>query len=140
MGISFQSDLQGVSPTEIAGEFFEGWPAPLSPEDHLKVLEHSDLVGLAIERSSGQVVGYVNALTDGRQSAFIPLLAVLENYRGNGIGTALVQDILDRLGRLNDGRGVNVDLSCDEDLVPFYERFGMRPGRAMWLRSHRQKR
>jgi len=37
--------------------------------------------------------------------------------------------MLDRLGALP-----NVDLLCDPDVVPFYERFGMKPVRSMALR------
>jgi predicted N-acetyltransferase YhbS len=50
----------------------------------------------------------------------LPLREVLTSYRGRGIGTELVRRLLDELGEL-----YAVDLLCDPELVPFYERFGM---------------
>ena len=47
---------------------------------------------------------------------------MLPAYQGQGIGQALMTRMLDRLGHLP-----NVDLLCDPDVVPFYERFGMKP-------------
>jgi len=55
---------------------------------------------------------------------------VLPGYRGHGIGTELMRHVLSRIGRR-----YMIDLTCDEDLVPFYDRFEMIPGRAMVLRD-----
>jgi GNAT superfamily N-acetyltransferase len=55
-------------------------------------------------------------------SGFIPHLEVLPAYQRQGIGQTLMTRLLDRLGHLP-----NVDLLCDPDVVPFYERFGMKP-------------
>jgi predicted N-acetyltransferase YhbS len=46
---------------------------------------------------------------------------VLPDFQGQGIGQRLMTRMLDRLGHLP-----NVDLLCDPDVVPFYERFGMK--------------
>jgi len=54
---------------------------------------------------------------------------VLPTYQSQGIGQALMTRILDRLDHLQ-----NVDLLCDPDAVPFYERFGMKPAGGMALR------
>lgn len=134
MDITYRSDIGGIEAGHLAGGFCEGWPEPMTPGEHLEVLAGSDLFELAVDRATGHVVGYATALTDGRRSSFLSFLEVLPTHRGRDIGTALVQRVLDRLAQLDDGRGVNVDLSCDEALVPFYERFGMRPGQAMWHR------
>ncbi len=56
-------------------------------------------------------------------------LDVLPAYQGLGIGQTLMTRILDRLSHLP-----TVDLLCDSDVVPFYERFGMKPVGAMALR------
>ncbi len=93
------------------------------------MLAGSDHIELAIDRETGQVVGFVTALTDGVLSGFIPLLEVLPAYQGRGVGRALMTRMLDRLGALP-----NVDLLCDPDVVPFYERFGMKPVGGMALR------
>jgi GNAT superfamily N-acetyltransferase len=126
--IDYTESLDEIEPRHLEG-FFVGWPHPPSPETHLRLLSGSDYVVLAIDVERGQVVGYVTALTDGVLSCFIPLLEVLPAYQGQGIGQALMTRMLDRLGHLP-----NVDLLCDSDVVPFYERFGMKPAQGMVLR------
>ena len=93
------------------------------------MLAGSDLVELAIDEESGQVVGFVAALTDGVQGAFITLLEVLPAYQSQGIGQALMTRMLEQLGDIQ-----TIELMCDADLVPFYERFGMKSATGMVLR------
>jgi GNAT superfamily N-acetyltransferase len=126
--IDYTESLDGIEPQHLEG-FFVGWPHPPLPEAHLRLLRGSDHLVLAIALETGQVVGLVTALTDGVLSGFIPLLEVLPAYQGQGIGQALMTRMLDQLGHLP-----NVDLLCDPDVVPFYERFGMKPVGAMALR------
>src|SRR5260221_14795166 len=54
--------------------FFVGWPHPPTPETHLLLLEGSDEVVIAQDDATGQVVGFITAITDGVLSAYIPLL------------------------------------------------------------------
>jgi ribosomal protein S18 acetylase RimI-like enzyme len=116
--IEYETDADGVEPGDFDG-FFVGWPTSPSPEQHLKLLQQSERVVVARDEESGRV-GFVTAVGDGILSAFIPLLEVLPEYQGRGIGTELVRRTL----ALLEDRYM-VDLLCDEDLVPFYERFGM---------------
>ena len=110
--------LEGLRPDDLAG-FFEGWPTPPSPERHLANLRAAEVVILAIDADADRVVGFVTAVGDGGLTAFVPLLEVLPAYRGRGIGSELMQRILARLGDR-----YSVDLVCDPELVPFYERLG----------------
>jgi GNAT superfamily N-acetyltransferase len=126
--IEYTTSLEGVEPEHLQG-FFEGWPSPPSPEGHLAVLKESYRVALAREAGSPQVIGFANALSDGHLSAFIPLLEVLPRHRGQGIGTELVRRLLAELDGL-----YSIDVVCDEELRPFYARFGMQPLPAMALR------
>src|SRR5215212_4826875 len=126
--ITFSESLDGIESRHLDG-FFVGWPHPPSPETHLRLLAGSDHIVLAIDVESSQVIGYVTALTDGVLSSFIPLLEVLPAYQGRGIGQALMTRMLDWLGHLP-----NVDLLCDPNVVPFYERLGMKPCGGMVLR------
>ena len=126
--IAYTGSLAGITPQHLTG-FFVDWPHPPPPEVHLRLLAGSDFIVLAIDEESSQVVGYVTALTDGVLSAFIPLLEVVPAYQGQGIGQQLMRQMLARLAHLP-----NVDLGCDPDLVPFYERFGMHAGTSMMLR------
>ncbi len=128
MNIRYSNSLAGVSPEHLQG-FFVGWARPLSPEQHLAMLTRSAFVELAIDPQSSLVVGFVNALCDGVQAAFIPCLEVLPAYQHNGIGSQLVRRLLARLEHIPA-----VDLVCDQELQPFYEAFNMRPGVSMMIR------
>ena len=110
--------LEGLTPDDLVG-FFEGWPTPPTPERHLAHLRGAELAILAVETGTGRVVGFVSAIGDGGLTAFVPLLEVLPAYRGRGIGSELMRRVL---ARLEDR--YSVDLVCDPDLVPFYERLG----------------
>lgn len=108
-----------------------GWPNPPSPETHLRILQGSAAVGLAVDEASGQVVGFINAISDGFHAAFIPNLEVLPAYQGQGIGSELVRQMLRRLDRY-----YAIDLMCDVDVQPFYERLGLRRSTGMVLRHY----
>jgi GNAT superfamily N-acetyltransferase len=127
VAVEYTTSLDGVAADHLEG-FFEGWRSPPSPAEHLEILRGSDHVVLA-RAEDGSVIGFVTAISDGRLSAFIPLLEVLPNRRGQGVGTELVRRVLAALDRL-----YAIDVVCDDELRPFYERFGMVPLQAMALR------
>jgi ribosomal protein S18 acetylase RimI-like enzyme len=126
--IRYADSLSGIEPHQLEG-FFVGWQHPFPPETHLRMLAGSNLAQLAIDTESNQVVGFVAALTDGVQGAFITLLEVLPAYQGQGIGQALMEQMLDRLSHIQ-----TIELMCEADLAPFYQRFGMKPTTGMVLR------
>jgi GNAT superfamily N-acetyltransferase len=127
--IAYQTDLSNVGVGDLAG-FFVDWPAKPSPERHLALLHGSDYVVLARDEEQDRIVGFVTAIADGAVSAFIPLLEVLPEYHGRGIGTELVRRMLALLEPY-----YMVDLRCDPELVPFYRRFGMQRLEGMGLRN-----
>ena len=129
----FITSVDHISPSQLHG-FFVGWPNPPSPETHLAILRRSDAVVLAVDDESGQVIGFVNALSDGVLSAFIPLLEVLPAYQGRGIGSELVRRLLAQLSDL-----YAVDLLCDADVQPFYARLGLQPAQGMMLRRYERQ-
>jgi ribosomal protein S18 acetylase RimI-like enzyme len=116
---AYTTALGDVGPGDLQG-FFVGWSPPPSPERHLELLRGSDHVVLAREGDGGRVVGFVTAISDGVLSAFIPLLEVLPERQGEGIGSELVRRLLRELDGL-----YMVDLICDPELEPFYLRFGL---------------
>lgn len=128
--IFFTDSLAGVEAQHLHG-FFVGWPQPPNAAALLRILRGSSHVWLAREIDSGRVLGFITALSDGVLTAFIPLLEVLPDYQGQGIGTQLVQRMLATLAPL-----YSVDLVCDDDLSPFYERLGLRRMRAMSQRNY----
>jgi len=117
--VAYSSDVTGLTPADLKG-FFVDWPSPPSPERHLEILRGSDHVVLARDGEGGLVLGFVTAISDGVLSAFIPLLEVLPERQGQGIGSELVRRILAELEDF-----YMVDLVCDPELEPFYRRFEM---------------
>jgi GNAT superfamily N-acetyltransferase len=125
--VEYVMSAEGVDPHQLVG-FFEGWPSPPSPERHLALLRGSSHVVLA--RDADEIVGYATAISDGVLAAYIPLLEVRRKWRGKGVGQELVRRLLAQLERL-----YMVDVVCDPELVPFYERFGMTPLAGMARRN-----
>lgn len=110
--------------------FFVGWPNPPSPEMHLRILNASDKIVLALDEDVDRVVGFINAITDNVLCCYIPLLEVLPEYQKHGIGRELVERLLKDIGEL-----YMIDLVCNEDKVAFYEHLGMRAATAMTIRN-----
>jgi ribosomal protein S18 acetylase RimI-like enzyme len=129
-GIRYQQSLEGITVTQLKG-FFVGWPQPPSPTTHLRLLQGSQHVVLAVDEATEHVVGFITALSDGVLSAYIPHLEVLPAYQGRGIGSALVRQMLAQLREL-----YMIDLICDPELQAFYERLDMRPWSGMVVRNY----
>lgn len=128
--ISYIDSLCGITPDELQG-FFQGWPSPPSAETHLKLLEHSDEIVLAVDDETRNVAGFITSISDGVLSAHITFLEVLPAYRRRGVGRELMRRMLAKLEGL-----YAVDLVCDAEMQPFYARFGMKRSVAMTLRDH----
>lgn len=128
--IEYTNSLDLVSVDQLRGGFFAGWPDPPSPEVHYRILAGSSAIVLARE-PSGAVVGFISAVSDGVSCAYIPHLEVLPAYQGQGIGAELVRRMLARLRHL-----YMIDLVCDPNVQPFYERLGMRPIVGMIARNY----
>lgn len=129
--ITYTESLLNISADHLRGGFFGGWGSPPTPETHLKLLQGSSHIVLACDDSTGMVIGFITAISDGVLSAYIPLLEVLPAYRGQGIGSELVKRLLDQLRHL-----YMIDVICDPDVQPFYERAGLRPYSAMIKRNY----
>jgi GNAT superfamily N-acetyltransferase len=124
--VEFSTDLTRVRTDMLAG-FFVGWPNPPSPEQHLAALAGS--YRLVLAHHDDRVVGFVNAISDGVATAFIPWLEVLPAHQGRGVGRQLVRRLLAQLDGL-----YSIDLTCDPPLVPFYRSLGFRELAGMGLR------
>lgn len=129
MSIRYTSALKGVTEKHISG-FFMNWRNPLSATKIIEILNQSDYVYLAIDEDTSRVVGLINALSDDIQAAFIPLLEVLPDYRHQGIGQTLVKKMLEQLQHCP-----SIDLTCDPDVQPFYEKCGMQRSTGMVIRN-----
>ncbi|WOV89117.1 GNAT family N-acetyltransferase [Sporosarcina oncorhynchi] len=129
----YRNSLDSISPDMLNG-FFEGWPNPPNPETHLKLLKNSSRVVIALDDKTNQVIGFITAISDSVLSAYIPLLEVLPEYKNKGIGIELVNRMLKELDHI-----YMVDLCCDDDLVPYYEKFNMMRSNGMVLRNYKMQ-
>lgn len=120
MMIEYRIELDDIAVADLDG-FFVGWPTHPDPATHLRMLENAWAVALAVDSDTGRVVGFANAISDGVLSAYIPLLEVLPQWQGRGIGTRLIKVLLGQLDHL-----YMVDLVCDAKLRAFYEPLGFQ--------------
>ena len=128
-GLVFTSGIEGLRCDDLAG-FFVGWPHPPPLDVRLEILRAADEV-VVCRDADGSVVGFATAITDHRFAAYIPLVEVLPEHQGRGIGSKMVTALLDQV------RGCYmIDLVCDDDVVPFYERLGGTRLNAVAWRNH----
>ena len=129
--IVYQNHLNGIGPEQLADGFCKGWSKPLTQDEHMTILRNSTHVILAIDEATGRVIGFINALTDGVRFAFIPMVEVLDAHRLQGIGSQLMVRMLETLEQYGC-----IDLVCDAEQQPFYERFSMIRSYGMTLRDY----
>lgn len=115
--------------------FFDGWPNPPSIETLDRILKNSYLSYIAIDKNTDTVIGFINVISDSILSAYIPLLEVIKDYQGQGIGRKLVETTLKDLEHL-----YMIDLSCDDNLVEFYKGLGLYQGNLMFKRNYDKQR
>jgi predicted N-acetyltransferase YhbS len=130
MGIVYSSRHTDIGPGHLEG-FFVGWPNPPDAATHLRLLQGSDAVVLARDEETGNVVGFITAITDKVLAAYIPHLEVLPDYQGQGIGAELARRMLEHLRDF-----YMIDLMCDPELQPYYERFGFLRAHGMVFRNY----
>ena len=112
--IHYIDDLSGLSSEHLSG-FFYGWSSHPDPEMHYSILLNSYKAWLAMD--CNRCIGFINALSDDIFYAYIPLLEVLPDYRGNGIGTELVRRMLASLEGM-----YAANIVCDPDAASFSEK------------------
>jgi ribosomal protein S18 acetylase RimI-like enzyme len=128
----YRTSTEGLSARNLQGGFFEDWSNPPDAETHLKILENSDHIVLAV--NDDEVIGFITALSDGVLSAFITLLEVLPEYQDRGIGQSLMNQIMEEIGDI-----YMVDLVCDANLSRFYAELGFATTTGMSRRDYRMQ-
>lgn len=129
--IKYTDSLNGIKPPNLQGFFVHFGSSHPTPEKHLEILKNSAHIVLAVDNETGNVVGFINAVSDKVLSAYIPLLEVLPEYQGKGIGKELVKRML---ANLEDY--YMIDVCCDEDLNEFYGEFGFEKYNSMIFRNY----
>lgn len=128
--IEYLETTDGIDPEMLQG-FFVGWKTPHTIDTHLEILEKSAFIVVAFDTDMGKVVGFITAISDLVQAAFIPLLEVLPEYQNQGIGKTLVTRMLEKLKHI-----YAIDLMCDQNLQGFYQKLGMMPSVGMVIRNY----
>jgi len=95
------------------------------------MLAGSDAVVAASDRESGELVGFVRALSDGAYRSTIFDLIVAPDWRGRGLGRALVERILVTPALAHCRR---TDLVCREEVAGFYVSLGFERSASDQLR------
>lgn len=68
-----------------------------------------------------KLIGYIDSVSNGVTDAYIQDLMVCPAYQGKGIGTALMDKMIEYL---KEKRIYMISVVYEEGLKPFYERFG----------------
>lgn len=102
---------------EVLEELIQAAWENREPQDHVRVLSRS-LVWLGAY-SGEKLVGYANLAWDGWAHAFLLDPTVHPNFRGNGIGTRLIEEALEAACEHPTVEWVHVDAS-PELMEQFY--------------------
>lgn len=107
----------------------EWWTEGRQFDDVIRMLRHSDIV-LGCCADSGRLVGFGRVLTDFTFKALIFDIIVHAEFRGYGLGRAMVDRIVshEKLSKVK-----SFELYCPERLIPFYQRLGFAKGSASLL-------
>ncbi len=116
--IHYTTDIQDLGGACLDG-FFSDWPNPPGPEVLRRALKNARCFCAALNAERSQVIGFAYAISDGVFYSYIPLVEVLPQHRQQGIGSQLINRLLEQL----TGHYA-VDLCCDHTLEPFYEKLG----------------
>ncbi len=127
--IEYVDSIDGVSADDLGG-LLAHWDFTPPEGTLFAMLSQSSAIIIARDVASGRVCGYIAALSDAVAFGFISALEVRPEYRRKGVGTTLVNRMVERL----DVAGIY--LSCAPSIIPFYESLGFSRGTAM---SRRRK-
>ncbi len=80
----------------------------------------------------GEIIGMGRLVGDGVMYWYLQEIVVLPEYQGRGIGTAIVNRLLDYIAEHTEvGNFTSVGLTAAEGKEGFYERFGFSKSRGM---------
>jgi ribosomal protein S18 acetylase RimI-like enzyme len=131
--IAYSSSIKDLKRSDLGG-FLAHWDFKPPEGTLLEMLEHSTEIVLARDIETSTVCGYITALSDGVTCGYISALEVRPEYRRRGIGTELLNRMVERLNVFG------VYLSCAPTMTPFYEAAGFTVGTSMSKRKRQGER
>ena len=116
-------------------EFYkeEWWTKERSFQQVIQMLEGSDVI-IGCCSADNKLIGFARVLTDFTFKAMIFDVIVREEFRGNQIGSAIINHIF-ALDVLKDV--TSFELYCPDRLTLFYEKLGFNKGSANILFKER---
>jgi len=97
------------------------WMSDRTLEETSRILEESDIVVALLDRPTDLLVGFARVLTDYVHIALILDVVVSPTHRTTGLGTTLMTTLVEHPS-LQPVR--SLELVCQPDLIPFYNRWG----------------
>lgn len=98
-----------------------GWSHRIPDRQFLeRLVSASQRVVVAV--SQDQVVGFARAITDGLSNGYLSMVVVAAEWRGKGIGTSLVEEMV------SDDEGITWMLRASRSQAPaFFSKLGFVP-------------
>ena len=112
----------------------EWWTEGRSFEEMVSMIGHSDIVIGCRQLTDARLIGFARVLTDYTFKAMIFYVIVHSEFRGHGIGGAILDRIMSNKA-LDKIR--NFELYCPERLVPYYEKQGFVRRTSLLLKYER---
>ncbi|MDN7243052.1 GNAT family N-acetyltransferase [Planococcus sp. N028] len=102
-----------------------GWWPQRSAQDLEDMLKCEISMGVWQE---DRLIGFARAVADGKFRAYIEDVVILSEFKGNGIGTQLIEKLMEELAHIEV-----VSLFCEEELIPFYEKNKFKHSKAQFV-------
>lgn len=119
---TFTSNFGEEFSIEDLSLFVENYPdLDISQSDLYAALANSQLVGIAFTESTKKIVGLVQVLSGKKWSAVINFVHIIDTYQHQGIGTRLMQGIMEHLANIPCVYVAPNDMS----VASFYSKFGL---------------
>ena len=113
--LSFSREIRAADLMPLLAQ--SGWAAD---REHSEVESLLSATPVKVGAWAGnRLVGFARALTDNRYRALIDDVIVDESYRGQGLGSRIIDAMSERFAHVEE-----VFLRCEDELVSFYERLG----------------
>jgi GNAT superfamily N-acetyltransferase len=113
----------------------EWWTAGRAFEDVMQMVAHSDITVGCCSNDENKLIGFARVLTDFTFKAMIFDVIVHDDFRGQGIGSAIIHRIIGDKS-LEKVRGF--ELYCPDRLLPFYQKLGFAKRTSALLIHERQ--
>jgi GNAT superfamily N-acetyltransferase len=118
MNLRVTFDCSGINWSNVSQTLKRVGMAYHEPDVHRKAFENSHTAVFVYD--GDQLVGFGRAISDDAYQLAVYDMAVVPEYQRQGIGTTIMEHILDRV------RHCNVILYAGIGKEPFYEKFGLR--------------